>query len=246
MIKGMIFAAGIGSRLKPFTDSHPKALVEVGGVTMLERVIKNMKKAGISDIVVNVHHFASQIVDFIAVNDNFGCKISISDESEKLLDTGGGLLKAAPLLSDCDGILVHNADVLSDIDLQDLIQQYLSAKPLATLSVSPRTSSRLLYFDSEFKLKGWGNTKSGETKPAGFSPLPFYRALAFSGIQIVNPAIFPLLEEYRENVGDVFSITPFYLSVCEEHLIKGDVLKEGTRWFDVGRPETLAQARESF
>lgn len=262
----MIFAAGLGTRLKPFTDRHPKALVEVGGKPMLAHVIERMKLAGIRQIVVNVHHFADQIVDFIARNRNFDIEIIISDETHRLLDTGGGLLKAETYLRDADAILVHNADVMTNLNLQRLIDYHLVCRPTATLSVSFRNSSRLLYFDVDNRLQGWQNLNTGETQPGGFEILPQYRGLAFSGVQVVSPLIFPKLREYAAGLTAVcdhdtdeaiisetfrrnevaFSITPFYLSICREYAILGNVMPEETKWFDVGRPESLAKASLAF
>lgn len=242
----MIFAAGVGSRLKPFTDYHPKALVEVGGKLMLQRVIERMKSIGIRDIVINIHHFGDQIVDFVKKNDNFGLNVQFSDETDQLLDTGGGLLKAQSLLGSDDDILIHNADILSDLDLNKLVETHKKSAPLATLSIAERDSSRKLFFDEENRLIGWKNFNSGETKPSGFEPLPWNRCFAFSGIQVVSPEIFPLLAKFSESEGIVFSITPFYLSVCREHTVIGDAMQPGERWFDVGRPASLASARTSF
>ncbi len=237
----MIFAAGIGSRLKPFTLSHPKALVEVGGVPMLERVILKLKAAGVGHIVVNVHHFADQIITFIKENNNFGCDILVSDERDELLDTGGGLLKAAPLFLPDVPIVLHNADILTDFSIADMARD-LDCD--ARLLVSRRSSSRALYFDKDMRMRGWGNLKAGEIKPAnlctdGLNPL------AFGGVHIIKPSVLGALKEYAP--AKVFSIIDFYVHACPTLCIEGYAPADGTyRWFDVGKPETLEAARKSL
>lgn len=226
----MVFAAGIGSRLKPFTLYHPKALVEVGGKPMLGRVIEAIKRAGVTEVVVNVHHFAQQIADYISRNDNFGINIHISDESAELLDTGGGLLAARQWLDDSEPILLHNADILTDLDLSTL-----HLRGDATLAVSNRESSRQLFFDPDGRLCGWVNHSTGETKGN-----PHGKAMSFSGIHIVSPQIFPALEAYGQKV---FSLTPFYVANAANLNIQGTDISS-SKWFDVGRPESLESARQ--
>lgn len=246
-MKGMIFAAGVGSRLRPFTDEHPKALAPVGGKPMLRRVIEKMREAGIGRIVVNVHHFPEQIRSYLEKNDNFGAEIIISDESDTLLDTGGGLLKAARYLGGEEPILVHNADILTDFAISAMSVRHAEGSPLATLLAFPRESSRQLYFDTEGNLRGWQNLKSGERKPAGFNPdVPGLSPLAFGGVHIVSPAIFPLLEEYAERNGEVFSITPFYLEIAERAVIKAFSPTSPFFWHDIGSPEKLAAAERAL
>lgn len=242
-MKALIFAAGLGTRLYPLTASRPKALVEVGGVPMLQRVIERVKAAGVTEIVVNVHHFADMIIDFLASNKNFGVEIWVSDERDKLLETGGGLLKARPMLDGTEPILIHNADILTDLDLNRLTPD---EGVMATLLVSDRHSSRQLVFDRQTELlKGWLNTSSGETRPDGFeydSETDICRS--FNGIHIVRPEIFPILAEYSVQAGsEAFSITPFYLYCAERGLpIQGRSVA-GYQWFDIGKPESLAAAR---
>lgn len=246
-MKGMIFAAGVGSRLRPFTDEHPKALAPVGGKPMLRRVIEKMRAAGIGRIVVNVHHFPGQIRSYLEQNDNFGAEIMISDESDTLLDTGGGLLKAARYFGGEEPILVHNADILTDFEIIAMSARHAECTPLATLLAFPRESSRQLYFDTEGNLRGWQNLKSGELKPAGFNPdLQGLTPLAFGGVHIVSPAIFPLLEEYAERNGEVFSITPFYLEIAEGAKIKAFSPASPFLWHDIGSPEKLAAAEKAL
>ena len=172
-MKAMIFAAGLGSRLKPLTDTKPKALIEVAGKPMLEHVILKLKASGFNEIVINVHHFADQILDFLQANHNFGVDIHISDETEELLDTGGGLEKAGKyFISSChedkNGILLHNVDILSNCNLQDLIRFHQQTPDVyATMLVSRRITSRYLLFDDNNLLCGWINKTTGEVKPAG-------------------------------------------------------------------------------
>lgn len=232
----MVFAAGLGSRLKPFTLEHPKALVEVGGIPMLRRVLLNIKDAGVSRVVVNVHHFADQIIDFLAQNNNFGLNLDISRE-DTLLDTGGGLLKARTLLDDGSGepILLHNADVLTNFPLTRL-----QLRGDATLLVSSRPSSRQLIFNEpEMRLCGWINLKENRLIGSGNGT-----PRAFNGIHLVSPAIFPSLEQYSREIGSpIFSLTPFYITTACTLQIHGQEAGRSC-WFDVGRPESLEIARQ--
>ncbi|MBD5293586.1 MAG: NTP transferase domain-containing protein [Bacteroides sp.] len=230
-MKALIFAAGLGTRLKPFTLTHPKALVPVGGEPMLGRVIRAVKEAGVTEIVVNVHHFAEQIEQFLAANGNFGVNIRISDERSLLLDTGGGLLHARRFLDGTEPILLHNADVLTDLPLSEL-----TLRGDATLAVSSRSSSRQLRFDSSGRLCGWINHQSGETK--GITEGGDLRS--FNGIHLVSPQIFPALENYGV---EVFSLTPFYVKNASELEFYGQDISQ-YKWFDVGRPESLAAANQ--
>lgn len=235
-MKAMIFAAGEGTRLRPLTLTRPKALVEVGGEPMLARVLGAVKAAGITDVVVNVHHLADRIACWLSAND-FGLNIAISDERARLLDTGGGLLAARPLLDGNEPILLHNADICTDLDLTRL-----TLRGDASLLVSPRPSSRLLTFDpGDMRLQGWVNTQSGASKgnPAG-------RRLAFNGIHLVSPDIFRALEEYSALTGsDAFSLTPFYVAMARHLRIHGLELG-GYRWHDIGNLEKLEAARAEF
>lgn len=249
----MIFAAGLGTRLRPFTLSHPKALVPVDGKPVLQRAIENIAKAGIDNIVINVHHFAPQIVEFLKAHDNFGLNISVSDESDLLLDTGGGLLKARGLFGEeDDDILLHNADVVTDFPLTDMIKAHLADRRDVTLLCSERHSSRSLFFRKDNdELAGWMNHSTGETKPTGFSPDgELYSESPFNGIHIVNSRIFAPLAEYAEcnYNGEImpFSIVPFYLSMIGRLSMKRFLLPGGYRWFDIGSPEKLAAADAAF
>jgi len=192
-MKAMIFAAGLGTRLKPLTDSIPKALVLITGKPLLEHIILKLKNSGFDEIIVNVHHFPDQIINFLKEKNNFGIRIEVSDERELLLDTGGGIKKVESFFDDGKPFLVHNVDILSNIDLEVLYNNHSQTNPLATLVVSHRNTFRYLIFDDELKLKGWINEKTGETKPIEFIYLEKYNKLAFSGIQVLSNEVFKLM-----------------------------------------------------
>lgn len=239
-MKAMIFAAGIGSRLKPLTDNMPKALIPVNGKPMLEHVILKLKAFGFDQIVINIHHLGEQIIDFLKANNNFGIQIFISDEKDYLLDTGGGLKKAQQFLQGDEPFLIHNADIISDIDLKKLYDSHVENNPLATLLVSQRETSRYLLFDKSNKLCGWRNRETGEIKSfyPYFDP-SHYQEYAFGGIHVLSPQIFDWLQEWTGR----FSIINFYLSVCAKTNIRAYVA-EDLHLLDIGKPETLAQAEE--
>ena len=254
MMQAMIFAAGLGTRLKPLTDRIPKALVSVGGEPLLKRVIFQLKDAGFTRIVVNVHHFSKQIIDYLRDNKNFGMDIRISDESEKLLETGGGIKKAWPLFDQTEPILIHNVDILSNVDLKKFYQMeskellddssdsVKEEAPLAArLLVSERKTKRYLLFDDTMRLVGWTNIETGEVKSPypGLNPED-YKMYAFSGIHMVAPSLFPLME----NEPDKFPIMDFYLKHCDKVRIEGYV-KNDLKLMDVGKQETLKEA-EAF
>lgn len=242
-MKAMIFAAGMGTRLRPLTDHTPKALVPVAGVPMLQRVILRMKEAGFDDITVNVHHFSGQIVEFLEANSNFGTSIHISDESDCLLETGGGILKARPFLDGDEPFLVHNADILTDLDLRAFYQHHVASGADATLLVSQRQTSRYLLLDGQYRMHGWTNRSTGEVLPEGLDyATGNYQELAFGGIHVMSPSIFRRMDE--DGWSGKFSIIPFYLKACGRALIQGYPLQE-VKWFDIGKPETLQQA-ESY
>ena len=237
-MQAMIFAAGLGTRLKPLTDTMPKALVRVGGKPLIEHVVEKLKASGAERIVVNVHHFASQVIDYLQENDNFGVDVRISDESERLLDTGGGIKKARPLFMPDAPILIHNVDMLSNVDLDRLY--YGHGDVDATLLVSERKTKRYLLFDDDMRLVGWTNTDTGEVK----SPYPGLRVgdcrmLAFSGIHVFSPRLFPLMDDFP----DKFGIIDFYLQVCSKAVVKGCV-QSGLSLLDVGKLDTLAEAEQ--
>lgn len=244
-MKAMIFAAGLGTRLKPLTDTRPKALVEVCGTPMLGRVLLKIKEAGVKDVVVNVHHFAQMIKDYLSANSNFGLNISISDESETLLDTGGGLLAASRYLVGQEPIIVHNADILTDFALIDMVEKHIESKADVTLLAQKRNSSRTFMYDDSLRLKGWAKIGTDETIPAGQETANL-KSLAFGGVSVINSSLFPYLGKYAQEHGPVFSTTPFYASECSHLNIRGYMPCEDYRWFDIGKPENLFKASESF
>lgn len=242
-MKAMIFAAGLGSRLKPLTDAMPKALVSIAGRPMLEHVILKLKAAGFTEIVVNIHHFGEQIVDFLKANGNFGVTIHISDERDFLLDTGGGIRKARPFFENSsEPFLVHNVDILSDMNLRELYDYHLRHNEVATLLASRRETSRYLLFDADSRLCGWINKDTRQTKPEGFIyDESLYQEYAFSGIHVLSPEVFRLMNSPCWN--GKFSIMDFYLSYCRECHFKGH-LKEHLQLVDIGKPETLAMGED--
>ena len=243
-MKAMIFAAGLGTRLRPLTDDRPKALVEVAGKTMLERVITRLAEAGFDDIVINIHHFGEKILEFLERNKNFGLNIKVSDEREKLLDTGGGILHARQWLDGDQPFIVHNADIITDLDLKAMYDNHLAGGAMATVLVKDRPTARYFVFDNDLTLRGWINKSTGETRPAHFvHEGASMRELAFGGIHVISPAIFKPLEEYAQG-NDKFSITPFYVDRCSSHLIKGYLQEQDYMWLDVGKIETLQQASQ--
>ena len=237
-MNAMIFAAGLGTRLRPLTNDRPKALVEVNGKPLLEHNIMKLKEAGFDRIVVNIHHFGEQIIEFLKSHDNFGIDIRVSDERQQLLDTGGGIKHAIPIFDQNQPILIHNVDIISDIDVRELYAKHLAwetASPLgATLAVHQRKTSRYLQFADDMRLCGWTNVKTGEVKGE------LGEAFAFAGIHVVDPSLLPYL---LAQDADVFSIIDFYLKVCNEIAIAGaDVT--GREWVDCGKPEALAKAAQ--
>ena len=239
----MIFAAGLGTRLRPLTNDRPKALVEIGGKTMLERVINRLAVAGFDDITINIHHFGQKIIDFLEAHDNFGLNLHISDERDMLLETGGGILKARHFLDGEEPFLVHNADILTDLDLLAMYQSHVESGALATVLVKERKTSRYFVFDDDYHLQGWLNKSTGETRPAEFVYRDGLHELAFGGIHVISPSIFEELKRYSQGQAK-FSITPFYVDQCHNHLIKGYVQETPYTWLDVGKPETLKEAEE--
>lgn len=239
-MKAFIFAAGLGTRLRPLTLDRPKALVEVAGKTLLERTFDTLKEAGFTDFVVNVHHFAGQIVDYLAANDYFGCNVAISDEREMLLDTGGAVKAARQLLGD-EPFLVHNVDIISNLDIRSFVAGGLDGA-LAKLVVSDRPSGRKLLFDAENCLCGWHNVKTGETRGlAASEPELVSRELAFSGIHLLSPEVFGLMERWPAK----FSIIDFYLAQCSSRSILAAV-PEGFKLQDMGTPEAVAAFKGSL
>ena len=227
-ISAMIFAAGLGTRLYPLTADKPKALVEYQGEPLLEYVLRKIIASGIQHIVVNVHHFPDLIIQYLKDHPH-EADIQISDERDYLRDTGGGLKFAAPLLADSENILLHNVDILSDLDLNQLIAYHKSHEALATLAVRQRETSRYFLFDEEMRLCGWRNSKTGEEILSRKAAI--YQELAFSGIHVVRRELVDLIPSTEKQ-----SITPIYVELAKTHLLKGFLHNEGS-WRDMGKIE---------
>ncbi len=237
-MKALVFAAGLGTRLKPITDKIPKALVPVNGKPMLQHVLEKLQSSGFDDIIINVHHQGEKIMQFVKDHENFGLRINFSDESGLLLDTGGGLKNTKWFFNDGNPFLIHNVDVLSDIELDKIYNKHLEDRPLATLVVQCRNTDRLLLFDKDWNLTGWKNALTGTVKnPAGRNSL---HEMAFCGIHIIEPRIFDLIQ--REGV---FSIIDVYLDLLADNFIRG-YDAENKWWTDIGSPENLADAEKHF
>jgi NDP-sugar pyrophosphorylase family protein len=233
-MKAMILAAGVGSRLRPLTDEIPKALLDVGGVPMIERAIRRLKAAGVTEVVVNLFHLGDRIVEFLASQGDFGLRIEFTREAE-LLDTGGGLKNAAWFFDDGRPFFLHNVDVLSDIDLRGLLRFHQQAGALATLAVQSRPSKRQLVFDCDGRLCG---RESPEGVEWAKGPRNDVERLAFTGIHMIDPAIFPRMTETG-----VFPITQTYLRLAGEGERIAAYRADGRYWQDIGSPEKLEAAR---
>ena len=246
MKSAFIFAAGLGTRLKPLTDRMPKALVPYCGTPLLEQTIENLKRQGFDHFVINIHHFAQMIRDFVDQHHSFDTNIEFSDESDLLRDTGGAVKHAAHLLSQ-GPFLIHNVDIISNLDLDGLYRAHMEdeEKPIATLLVSNRETSRYFLFNDRMRLVGWINKSTSEVK----SPYPEiaeqpveelikrYRTLAFGGMHVISPDIFPLMEEPAW--GEKFPIVDFYLAAARDHLIRGYEAPAGTVLTDVGKLDQI-------
>ena len=237
-MKAMIFAAGLGTRLKPLTNVKPKALIELRGKPLLQILIEKLKTFDITQVIVNVHHFSDQIAAYLKIHDNFGIHIEISDESGFLLDTGGGIKKASWFFNDGNPFLVHNVDVITNLDLQDMYESHAGSGALATLAVKTRNTSRYLIFDDKKRLCGWENVKTKEKIIVNKQDvlIPY----AFSGIHIVDPRIFNMITEKGN-----FSIVNTYLRLAQTQTINAWVHNE-TDWMDVGKPQDLKQADDTL
>ncbi|PKQ63148.1 hypothetical protein BZG02_10320 [Labilibaculum filiforme] len=237
MLNAMIFAAGLGTRLKPYTDSKPKALVELGGKPLLERAIRKLIELKVDRIVINVHHYADLIEEFLHANNNFGADIRISDEREELLDTGGGLKKAAGLFIPGAPVLIYNVDVYSSLDLTELINFHKLTGALVSMVMRERSSSRYLYFNKDNQLTGWENCKTGEIKVAR-KEMTKSEHLAFSGIHLLDYKLFSLITEEGK-----FSVIDLYLRLAKNEKILA--FKDNSKiWSDLGKPDDLAWAEE--
>lgn len=238
-MEAMIFAAGLGTRLQDETVDKPKALVEVGGLTLLQRAIEKITRAGATRIVVNAHHFADLVNQFTE-SKRWEVPVFISDESELLLETGGGLKKAAPFFSGKDPILLYNVDVLTSINLKLLCKKHLESGALATLAVRKRETQRYFKFDNEMQLVGWINKQNGDKKISKIENFENAQEFAFSGIHFVQPQIFEyMFPEER------FSIVELYLELAKTRQIKG-IYDQSELWMDVGKPSELEAARKKF
>jgi MurNAc alpha-1-phosphate uridylyltransferase len=235
--KAMIFAAGLGTRFKPWTDKHPKALAVINGKSLLQRNIEYLQQYGIKDVVVNVHHFADQIIQAVEQNKGWGSKVTISDESDVVLETGGGLLKARPLLGDKTFVSV-NSDMLTDLDLAKMIAYHQEYKPLITIATTARKTSRYFLFDDDNRLCGWRNASTGEEKVS--LRKPGLKEKAYSTVAIFEPQVFDLIPFTGK-----FSLVDVYLALAPEHVILS-YDHTGDKLLDVGKPENVPVAEQLF
>ena len=241
-MKAMILAAGLGTRLRPLTDNKPKALVEVCGRTLLEITLLRLRSFGVTDVIINVHHFAGQVIAYLQANQNFGMRVEISREDDLLLDTGGGLKNAAWFfLQDASDqpFLLHNVDVLSEIDLARMLQAHRGAGALATLAVQKRDSSRQLLFDERGQL--CGRRKSGEMNGEVVRPSKVLEPLAFSGIHVISPRLLRLFTE-----DGAFSIIDTYLRLAAAGEPIQAFRADGYYWRDLGKPQNIARAESDL
>jgi NDP-sugar pyrophosphorylase family protein len=237
-MKAIIFAAGLGTRFKPWTDEHPKALAMVNGKSLLQRNIEYLQQYGITEVVVNVHHFANQIKEAIKENDGWGSNISISDETKEVLETGGGLMKAQYLLEGDEPFISLNVDILTNLDLGKLIAYHQQHRPLITMGVTNRKSSRVLLFDEGNRLCGWKNAQTGEEKIS--IPKPNLIERAYSCVVVYEPKIFSLIQQQGK-----FSIIAAYLDLAAANSIIG-FDHSGDKLVDVGKPESVVIAEALF
>ena len=238
-MNAFIFAAGLGTRLKPLTDTMPKALVPVAGKPLLAHVVEKLKAAGCKKIVINIHHFGDMIIDYVKSQNNFGIDIVFSDERQMLLETGGAIKHAVQLLGD-EPFLIHNVDILSNVDIEALWNEHLNSGSAATLLVSKRSSSRALLFNEEGNLTAWTNKTTGEVKtPYENVEIARLEEFAFSGIHVFSPQLFKYFGEYPEK----FSIIDFYLNTCKAEKIKA-FTQDGLQLLDVGKLDSLEKANE--
>ncbi len=234
----MIFSAGLGTRFKPWTDTHPKALAIVNGKSLLQRNIEYLRQYGITDVVVNVHHFPEQIIEAIKVNKGWGSNVVISDESDEVLETGGGLMKARHLLESDKIFISVNVDILTNLDLNKLMAFHQQHKPLVTFGVTNRKSSRVLLFDNDNRLCGWKNLQTGQEKISIDKPNLVEKA--YSCVVIYQPEILSLIKQTGK-----FSIMDTYLDLAAEHVILA-YDHSGDNLVDVGKPESVAAAEKLF
>jgi NDP-sugar pyrophosphorylase family protein len=236
-MKAMILAAGLGTRLRPLTETKPKALIEVNGKPILEIIILRLKKYGFRDIIINVHHHYKQVLDFVKSHHNFGVNIQISDEREQILETGGGIKKASWFLDGSESFLVHNVDVISDIDLKEIYDFHYQRKPLATLAVKDKDSARSLLFDNTYRLCGWENRDTGASRVIGNVMEKDRTRIGFCGIHVIDPLIFKYMGEKEK-----FSIITTYMNAAADQIIYGYPVEENL-WIDIGSFKQLDYAK---
>lgn len=237
-MKAMIFSAGLGTRFKPWTDEHPKALALVNGKSLIQRNIEYLQRYGINEVVVNVHHFADQLIDEIERHNGWGSHITFSDEQAELLETGGGLLHARHLLENGQPFITLNADILTDFPIDELVQLHHQQQALIAFAVSNRSSSRRFLFDENCRLSGWENQATGETKIVRAVSQP--KSLAYGCVALFDPAVFMLIPQRGK-----FSLTETYLSLAANELIIG-YEANAVKFVDVGKPESVAIAESIF
>ena len=237
-MKAMIFSAGLGTRFKPWTDKHPKALALVNGKSLLQRNIEYLQQYGIKDVIVNVHHFAEQIIHAINKNNGWGSNIIISDETNEVLETGGGLFKAKDLFTPGEKFITCNVDILTDLDISRLIAFHEKNKSLISFGVTSRKTSRYFLFDEAHRLCGWRNTKTGEERIV--IPDDVLIQKAYSCVAVFEYDIFKLISFTGK-----FSLVDVYLDLAKDHLILG-YDHSGDRFVDVGKPENIAVAESLF
>lgn len=242
-MKAMILAAGLGTRLRPLTNDRPKALVEVGGRTLLEITLTRLHQCGIRDVIINLHHFAEMVIGYLQSHNNFGMHIEISREDELLLDTGGGLKKASWFFQSQSGreepFLLHNVDVISNIDFKQMLSAHESNKALATLAVQNRETSRYLLFDESLRFCGRKSGRDGKAELVRAVQNP--EALAFSGVHVISPRLLTMMSEQG-----VFSIIGVYLRLSQRGESICGFSADDYYWRDLGRPEQVSQAASDF
>ena len=237
-MKAMIFSAGLGTRFKPWTDHHPKALALVNGKSLLQRNIEYLRQFGIKDVIVNAHHFADQIIDAVKTNNGWGSNVVISDETNEVLETGGGLLKAKDLFVPGEKFITCNVDILTDLDLNKLISFHEKHQPLISFAITDRKTSRYFLFDESSRLCGWRNTTTGEERIE--VPDDVLIQKAYSCVVVFEYDVFDLI-----SFSGKFSLVDVYLDLARDHLIMG-YDHSGDKFVDVGKPESIAVAESSF
>ena len=237
-MKAMILSAGLGTRLKPFTNNHPKALALVNKKSLLQRNVEYLQRFGIRELIINVHHFSEQIVEAVNANNGWGSSITISDETDAVLETGGGLQKARWYFEGEQNFVLMNVDILTNLDLQQMISQHTEQTSLATLATTNRQTSRYFLFDEQNTLCGWRNKQTGDEKIS--KPAKTFYERAFSGIHIINAQLLLLLKQEGK-----FSMVDVYLQLAKEHQIQS-FDHSGSTFIDVGKPESISKAETLF